>query len=95
MAEMDKNYLNVQYAGDEERLNIQYMKSLSEVKEKIESSFDEITVSISKIQLWDVSGTTRYRDLGDIPGIYFLEPKQGGLYLLIKLKNQGIKLLIS
>jgi len=81
-----KRFLNIHYGGQPERIKIDDMEDLSEVRDKIKEKY-ELTRGSAYIQLWKKAATenTLIEDLDEIPDEYYLKPKDGGLSLTIVL----------
>jgi hypothetical protein len=92
---MPKRFLNVLYGGVHARINVTDMEDLSEVQEKVNVAFENITVGYSKIQFYNKEGIQikLWKEFNALCHGYFEEE---GLELVIRLipspefENEGI-----
>ena len=81
---MKKRFLNVQYLGQPARIDTKDMEDLSQICKEVLVAFKEITVSYSKIQLYD-NDNSLVNDLDEIAEVYYKKLKENGLSLTVQL----------
>lgn len=81
-----KRFLNVEYKGQPDRVNITDMEDLSQVRDKVKEKY-AFERGSAYIQLWKKTGVERILidDLDYIPNEYFLKRKDGGFSLIVDL----------